>query len=132
MHKGAKPQKYPQKRREPDAQDVGLVAEDFPVIPPIEERKPIQAHVNFPTSPARAHGGTVPRISDTKTLFSATFRGDGKIFYLDAVKNERGEALRIVEVSKGKRTIIMVPFSQLPNFDEAQQKVLPHFSKPNA
>lgn len=61
----------------------------------------------------------------TKLIHSDSFRGDGKIFYVDAVENERGKALRIAEVSKGKRTIIMIPACLLANFETAQGKVTP-------
>lgn len=66
------------------------------------------------------------RKTATKTLHTEEFRGDGKIFYLDAVENERGRALRIAEVSKGKRTIIMIPASLIALYEGALGKITQH------
>lgn len=63
--------------------------------------------------------------SNTRRLATATFNGDGKIFYLDAIENERGKALRIAEVSKGKRTIILIPAPLMIEFENQLGKVTP-------
>ena len=122
--KGSTLPKYPVRKRDSETLEdeyvpAKVVADLFPTpVPPL--RSPEAAH---------AQGSTIRRQSDTKTIFSASFRGDGKIFYLDAVENERGQALRIAEVSKGKRTIIMVPLSLKAAFEDGQSKVAPHFTQ---
>lgn len=81
----------------------------------------------FPTSPDKrppSSKGSRPD-NNTKRLATASFQGDGKIFYLDAIENERGKALRIAEVSKGKRTIILIPAALIVEYENQLGKVTP-------
>lgn len=80
--------------------------------------------------PAAPHDKRPPspkgqRANNTRRLATTTFEGDGKIFYLDAIQNERGKALRIAEVSKGKRTIILIPAALVPKFEGQLGEVTP-------
>jgi PurA ssDNA and RNA-binding protein len=107
--------------------------EDFPApipafipqpSPPV--RRPSGA-VSLPLAPPVAREVREPREGESPTvqIASASFRGDGKIFYLDAIKNERGLALRIAEVSKGKRTTVLVPATLIADFELNLAKVTP-------
>lgn len=68
-------------------------------------------------------------LRSTRVIKSTEFRGEGKIIYLDAIQNARGTALRIAEVSKGKRTIILIPTELVPQLEEGLGKVTPHLIK---
>lgn len=82
---------------------------------------PVIPQTPRPPSPPR---GQRPD-NNTRRLATATFNGDGKIFYLDAIENERGKALRIAEVSKGKRTIILIPAALIVEYENQLSKVTP-------
>lgn len=122
----------PQKRGKEEGGGLDAIFDELAESAPLPYVAPIRQRIAVPSISPRPVVPYRPRpeghrVSDTKCIHTSMFQGDGKIFYLDAVKNERGMALRIAEVSKGKRTIIMVPFSLLVSFETAQAEVLPHF-----
>lgn len=87
----------------------------LPIVPP-----PRHAYTPPATEQERPRRDTT-----TQTLKTVEFQGCGKIIYLDAVKNDRGKALRIVEVSKGARTMVLIPAELVRMFEESLAKVTP-------
>jgi hypothetical protein len=111
---GAGKSKYAlkQKRREEEADT------EYPPIdiPRIHHDKPRPSSANRTREHAEQSSETD---SKTITISTQTIQGDGKLIYVDAVENSRGRAMRVVEVSRGKRTFVLIPESLMAGFDTA-------------
>lgn len=47
----------------------------------------------------------------TKVLKTSIVQGGGKIFYIDAITNERGGAMRLTEIAQSRRNSIIIPLA---------------------